>query len=98
MNVLHSTTLQRVLSCIDSLGLTTGQSRVLFHLQTVSAMFILNVKFVLNDTPDMYIKRTAGLIKQVVQYNRMGNWFQKYVQNMHSWASTVLKDGSLTGD
>eukprot|EP00972_Heterocapsa_arctica_P052899 7786765-Heterocapsa_arctica.AAC.1 len=46
----------------------------------------------------MYIRRTAGLINQVIHEHLLGNWFQKYVQKMHSWASTVLKDGSLTGD
>eukprot|EP00972_Heterocapsa_arctica_P106293 15658612-Heterocapsa_arctica.AAC.1 len=53
---------------------------------------------VLDDTPEMYIRRTAGLINQVIHANVLGNWFQKYVKKMHSSASTVLKDGSLTGD
>lgn len=96
MRLLQVTTLQSVLWNIESLGMTTDQCRVLFHLLTVSSRYLLRVRALEGETPAQYIHRTADIVKQLATEHNHKNWHEQYLRRLHEWPMRIL--GTLTMD
>ena len=96
--LMQITTLQGVLRHIESLGLSTGQCRVLHHLQSVSARRMLRIRALEDETSAQYIHRTAGIIGTVAEEHGFKSWHDLYIERLHKWPCRILNDGSLTGE